>query len=95
MEGARTPDDVARRLAGTALAGAPLTEVPLPEAPGATWVIDLGGGDVVAAWREARDAVAGLGLYPVAVTTWGLPDWEADLSAASTTVATRTRRRGR
>ena len=77
MEGARTPDDVARRLAGTALAGAPLTEVPLPEAPGATWVIDLGGGDVVAAWREARDAVAGLGLYPVAVTTWGLPDWEA------------------
>ena len=76
--GSRTdPDDVARSLAGTALADAPLTEVPLPEAPGATWVIDLGGGDVVAAWREAREAVSALGLYPVAVTTWGLPDWPA------------------
>jgi len=73
----RNPDDVARRLAGTALAGAPLIEVPLPEAPDVTWVIDLGDGDLVAAWREARDAVAGLGLYPVAVTTWGLPDWPA------------------
>ena len=74
---ARTPDGVARCLAGTALAGAPLSEVPLPEAPGATWVIDLGDRDLVAAWREARKAVEGLGLYPVAVTTWGLPDWPA------------------
>jgi hypothetical protein len=73
----RNPDDVARCLAGTGLAGAPLIEVPLPEAPDVTWVIDLGGGDLAAAWREARDAVAGLGLYPVAVTTWGLSDWPA------------------
>jgi hypothetical protein len=67
---------VTTRLATTALAGAALTEVPLPDG-GRTWVVTLPDGDLVSQWTRARDALAGLGLYPVAVTTWGERSWAA------------------
>jgi hypothetical protein len=69
---------VVERLATTALAGSRVTEVPLPE--GVTWIVDLPAGDLVATWAQARDALAGLGLYPVAVARFGGGDWpEEDL----------------
>jgi len=68
---------VVDRLGTTAVAGAPVTEVPLPAGAGATWIVDLAGGDLVTTWAQARDALADLGVYPVAVSTWGLGDWPA------------------
>jgi hypothetical protein len=69
-------DQVKSRLEATALGGATMTEVPLLDA--STWVVDLPDGDLVPSWAQARDALADLGLYPVAITTWGEQgDWTA------------------
>jgi hypothetical protein len=69
-------DQVTGRLARTSLAGAAMTEVPLLEA--STWVVDLPTGDLLPSWTQAREALADLGLYPVAITTWGEQgDWSA------------------
>ena len=74
---------VEQRLAGTALAGAPLTELPLPGAGGSTPVVDLPAeADLVSSWAAVRDAMAPLGRLPVAATSWGGSGWpEEDLFA--------------
>ena len=69
-------DDVARCLARTKLDGAPMTAVAVPGGASDTWIVDIADGDLVELWSEARDALAGLRLYPVAVTRWGDPDWQ-------------------
>ena len=66
-------EEVRRRLPG-----AQLTEVSLPEDAGATWVVELPpDDDLVGAWTATRDAVADLGLHPVAVADWGDDGWPA------------------
>ena len=70
-------DDVTRRLSSTALAGSTLCEVLPRDGGGAsTWVVEIEARDLLGSWREVRDALAGVPLHPVAVTTWGQGhDW--------------------
>ena len=84
MSGRASVEEVRRCLAPTALAGAPLSEVPLPDQGERTWVVDLDDGELVPFWTQARDALAPLGLHPVAVGSWGERDWlKADLFSRS------------